>query len=69
MIRFINIFFIVVLFNTSVFAVCDTAMKKKENEEQKALKILGLSGSKFDEKTGKYIKYNFNKCEWELIEE
>ena len=43
-------------------------MKKKENEEQKALKILGLSGSKFDEKTGKYIKYNFKKCEWEIVE-
>ena len=44
-------------------------MKKKENEEQEALKLLGLSDSKFDERIGKYIKYNFKKCEWEIIEE
>ena len=69
MIKFIGIVLIMILFKTSTYAVCDTAMKKKENKEQEALKILGISGSKFDEKTGKYIKYNFKKCEWEIIEE
>ena len=69
MINFIRIFSLMIFFNTSAYAICDTAMKKKENEEQEALKLLGLSGSKFDERTGKYIKYNFKKCEWEIIEE
>ncbi len=69
MINFIRIFSLMIFFNTSAYAICDTAMKKKEKEEQKALKLLGYSGSIFDEKTGKYIKYNFKKCEWEIIEE
>ena len=45
-------------------AACNTIQKKEEREKQKALKIMGNSGTVLDENTGKSLKYDIKSCKW-----
>ena len=54
---------------TEINAACDTKEKKEEREKQKALKIMGYSGSVLDQKTGKYLEYDIKNCEWKEVKQ
>ena len=52
---------------TEINAACDTKEKKEEREKQKALKVLGYSGTVLDQNTGKYLKYDIKNCKWKAV--
>ena len=54
---------------TEINAACDTKEKKEEREKQKALKVMGYSGSVLDQKTGKYLEYDIKNCEWKEVKQ
>ena len=67
--KFLGIFLLSLFMATEINAACDTKEKKEEREIQKALKVTGLSGSVLDQKTGKYLEYDIESCEWKEIKE
>ena len=64
MLRFFGVLFLCIFVTTKINAACDTKEKKEEREKQKALKIMGYSGTVLDENTGKYIEYDIKSCKW-----
>ena len=67
--KFLGIFLLTLFIATEIHAVCDTKEKKEEREKQKALKIMGYSGSVLDQKTGKYFAYDIKSCKWKEVKE
>ena len=67
--KFLGIFLLALFIATEIHAVCDTKEKKEEREKQKALKIMGYSGSVLDQKTGKYFAYDIKSCKWKEVKE
>tara|TARA_B100000787_G_C15910963_1_gene172489 strand:+ start:261 stop:470 length:210 start_codon:yes stop_codon:yes gene_type:complete len=64
MLRLFGILSLSLLLIDNANAVCDTKAKKEERENQKALKLMGYSGSILDPKTGKYVEYDVKNCNW-----
>ena len=56
--KFLGILLFGFFITTEVNSACDTKEKKEEKEKQKALKVMGYSGSILDQKTGKYLEYD-----------
>ena len=46
--KFLAIFIFSLFLTTEINAACDTKEKKEEREKQKALKVMGYSGSVLD---------------------
>ena len=67
--KFLLILLLSFFFITEINAACDTKEKKEEREKQKALKIMGYSGSVLDQKTGKYLEYDIKNCEWKEVKQ
>ena len=67
--KFLAIFIFSLFLTTEINAACDTKEKKEEREKQKALKVMGYSGSVLDQKTGKYLEYDIKSCEWKEVKE
>ena len=67
--NFLAIFILSFFITTVIYAACDTQEKKEEREKQKALKLMGYSGSILDQNTGKYLKYDIKSCEWKEVKE
>ena len=67
MLKLFGILSLSLMLINSANSACDTKEKKEERENQKALKLMGFSGSKLDQKTGKYVEYNVKNCEWKKI--
>ena len=67
--KFLGILLLSFPLTAEINAACDTKEKKDEREKQKALKIMGYSGSVLDQKTGKYFKYDIKSCEWREVKE
>ena len=67
--KFLGIFLLSLFIATVINAACDTKEKKEEREKQKALKVMGYSGPVLDQKTGKYLEYDIESCEWKEIKE
>ena len=67
--KFLGIFLLTLFITTEIHAGCDTKEKKEEREKQKALKIMGYSGSVLDQKTGKYFAYDIKSCKWKEVKE
>ena len=67
--KFLGILLLSFFLTTEIYAACDTKEKKEEREKQKALKIMGYSGSVLDQKTGKYLKYDIKGCQWKEVKE
>ena len=65
--RLIIIIFLALIFLQNAFSACDTKEKLEEKEKNKALSIMGLSGTTLNEKTGKYEKYNPETCTYEEV--
>ena len=67
--RFLGVIFLSFFLISNINAACNTKEKKEEREKQKALKILGYSGTVLDPESGKYIKYDIKSCEWKEVKE
>ena len=67
--KFLGILLLSFFLTAEINAACDTKEKEEEREKQKALKIMGYSGSVLDQKTGKYLKYNIKSCKWKAVKE
>ena len=64
MLRFFGVLFLGMFCTTKINEACNTKEKKEEREKQKALKIMGYSGTVLDENTGKYLEYDIKSCKW-----
>ena len=67
--RFLGVILLSFFLISNINAACNTKEKKEEREKQKALKILGYSGTVLDPVSGKYIKYDIKSCEWKEVKE
>ena len=67
--KFLVILLLSFFFTTEINAACNTKEKKEEREKQKALKVMGYSGSVLDQKTGKYLEYDIKNCEWKEVKQ
>ena len=67
--KFLAIFILSLFLTTEINAACNTKEKKQEREKQKALKVMGYSGSILDQKAGKYLEYDIKKCEWKEVKQ
>ena len=67
--KILKISLLILFLTTNIYAACDTKEKKEEREKQKALKIMGYSGSVLDQKTGKYFAYDIKSCKWKEVKE
>ena len=65
--RLITIIFLALTFSQNTYSACNTKEKLEEKEKNKALSIIGLSGTILKEKTGKYEKYNPETCTYEEV--
>ena len=65
--KILKISLLILFLTTNIYAACDTKEKKEEREKQKALKVLGYSGTVLDQNTGKYLKYDIKNCKWKAV--